>query len=161
MSLQTSRARSSRRRYLGFVKDYRDRRLDDAAKPPVDAATAPDAAPEPKPPGPHPKRREYLREYVRWLWPHRYGVGLVFLLALAAGGLQMVEPLFMRFIIDRVLLDSTLARADRLFWLNAVGGAFLAVMVISNLIGVTRDYRQRLLNIRVMLVLRRCRDSGT
>ena len=70
------------------------------------------------------KRREYLREYVRWLWPHRYAVGFFFLLALISAGLEMVEPLFMRFIIDRVLLEhrrSTRRRA--LVRLHLAGGA--------------------------------------
>src|SRR5256885_952319 len=35
------------------------------------------------------------------------------------------------------------------------GAAFLAVIVISNLIQVFKDYRQRLLNVRVTLSLRR------
>src|SRR5687768_10254340 len=35
------------------------------------------------------KRRQYLREYLRWLWPHRYAVAAVFLFALMAAGLQM------------------------------------------------------------------------
>ena len=52
------------------------------------------------------KRREYLREYLRWLWPHRFAIGFFFLLALLAAGLEMIEPLFMRFIIDRVLLNT-------------------------------------------------------
>ena len=53
------------------------------------------------------KRRGDLRDYFRWLWPHRYAVGALFLFALLAAALQMVEPLFMRFIIDQVLLNTT------------------------------------------------------
>ena len=68
--------------------------------------------PAPSPGGPsRGKRREYLREYLRWLWPHRYAVGTVFALALLGAGLEMVEPLFMRFIIDRVLLNTALDTA--------------------------------------------------
>ena len=67
------------------------------------------------------KRREYLREYLRWLWPHRYGVAALFGLALIGTGLQMIEPLFMRFIIDRVLLNTTLDTAARLTRLNLAG----------------------------------------
>ncbi len=58
------------------------------------------------------KRREYLREYLRWLWPHRYGVATLFGLALVGTGLQMIEPLFMRYIIDRVLLNSDARHRD-------------------------------------------------
>ena len=105
--------RSSRKRYRLFVQDYKHGRLDEAAE--KDPARRPGAAP-PGTPKPDEvrrgKRREYLREYLRWLWPHRYAVGLVFFLALVTGGLEMIEPLFMRFIIDRVLLNTALDAAD-------------------------------------------------
>jgi ATP-binding cassette subfamily B protein/subfamily B ATP-binding cassette protein MsbA len=96
-----------------------------------------------------------LVEYLRWLWPHRFAVAALFGLALLAAGLQMVEPLFMRFIVDRVLLNQALDPAGRLARLHAAGAAFLAVIIVSNLINLLRDYRQRLLNARVMLSLRR------
>jgi ATP-binding cassette, subfamily B, bacterial len=69
--------------------------------------------------------------------------------------LEMVEPLFMRFIVDRVLLSTTLDSASRLAQLNLAGALFLGVVVLSQAIGVVKDYRQRLLNVRVMLSLRR------
>src|SRR5262245_15069231 len=106
--------RSSRQRYRDFVRDYKQRRLDEAAdgkdeKKPPDAAAASEngAAAEAEPPRKS-KRREYLREYFRWLWPHRYAAGAVFLFALFVAGLEMIEPLFMRFIIDNVLLNTEL-----------------------------------------------------
>jgi ATP-binding cassette subfamily B protein/subfamily B ATP-binding cassette protein MsbA len=70
-------------------------------------------------------------------------------------GLQMIEPLFMRFIINNVLLDATLDRAARVSLLNKAGGAFVLVVVASALIGLLKDYRQKILNVRVMLSLRR------
>jgi len=82
-------------------------------------------------------------------------VGLVGGLALATAGLQMIEPLFMKFIIDGVLLEPGLDESARLGRLHLSGAAFPGVIVLSNLIGLLRDYRQRLLNIRVMLTLRR------
>jgi ATP-binding cassette subfamily B protein/subfamily B ATP-binding cassette protein MsbA len=39
--------------------------------------------------------------------------------------------------------------------LHIVGAVFLAVIILSNVISVLRDYRQKLLNVRVMLTLRR------
>src|SRR6267142_534243 len=45
--------------------------------------------------------------------------------------------------------------AARLTWLHLAGILFVAVIVISNLIGVLKDYRQRVVNVRVMLSLRR------
>src|SRR5262245_13581605 len=152
------RARSSRQRYRGFVQDYKHRRLDDPAdagngeKPRGDPPQANGQPPQSQRRG---QRRQYLRTYLRWLWPHRYAVGAVFLLALVAAGLQMIEPLFMRFIIDRVLLNTGLDSASRLTRLNLAGAVFLTVIVLSNSIGMLKDYRQRLLNTRVMLSLRR------
>jgi ATP-binding cassette subfamily B protein/subfamily B ATP-binding cassette protein MsbA len=140
------RIRSSRRRYARFVDDYRHRRLDETGsgnEPSGSGAKVP------------PKRREYLREYVRWLAPHKATVAIVMTLALAVAGLEMIEPLFMRFIVDRVLLDQTLTSAERLGWLHAAGAAFLVVILLSNTLHAFRDYRQRLLNVRVMLSLRR------
>jgi ATP-binding cassette subfamily B protein/subfamily B ATP-binding cassette protein MsbA len=146
----TKPARSSRQRYLSFVRDYKARTLDDRDQPePQGESPAPPASTD------RAKRREYLREYLRWLWPHRYAVGGVFLLALVVAGLQMVEPLFMRFIIDRVLLNTALDREARLGWLNIAGGAFLVAILLNNLLGAFRDYRQRRLNVHVMLSLRR------
>jgi ATP-binding cassette subfamily B protein/subfamily B ATP-binding cassette protein MsbA len=161
MTPPTKHPRTSRQRYRRFVEDYKLRRLDeqvDAAKglKPLEqpAATAEAAGSRTAPwlGGVH---REYLREYLRWLWPHRYGVGLVFGLALVGAGLQMIEPLFMRFIIDSVLLDETLDAAQRLDRLHLAGGLFVAVVVLTQLVNVIKDYRQRLLNTRVMLSLRR------
>ncbi|HSC25852.1 MAG TPA: ABC transporter ATP-binding protein [Vicinamibacterales bacterium] len=141
-----SRARSSRERYRGFVEAYRQHRLDEEAGGQPALPPAPGLV--------RGKRREYLRDYLRWLWPHRVGIGTVFLLALLTAGLEMIEPLFMRYIIDRVLLETTLDTASRLSRLHLVGGAFVGVIVVSNLIRVLKDYRQRLLNARVMLSLR-------
>jgi ATP-binding cassette subfamily B protein/subfamily B ATP-binding cassette protein MsbA len=143
--------RSSRERYRRFRQDYRQRRLDDESTTRSGEASPPAGSP---PPG-RGRRREYLREYLRWLWPHRYAVGTVFALALMAAGLEMIEPLFMRFIIDRVLLNAALDPASRMARLNVAGAVFLGVIVVSTVIGTLKDYRQRLLNVRVMLSLRR------
>jgi ATP-binding cassette subfamily B protein/subfamily B ATP-binding cassette protein MsbA len=140
--------RSSRQRYRRFVDDYRHRRLDGPPGPPGDD-TAPGTAAD------RGRRRKYLREYFRWLWPHRFAVVVVFLLALTGAGLQMAEPLFMRYIIDDVLLAEDIDQPERLGRLNMAGAAFLGVIILSSLVGMLRDYRQRLLNVRVMLTLRR------
>jgi ATP-binding cassette subfamily B protein len=69
--------------------------------------------------------------------------------------MEMVDPLFMRFIVDQVLLNDELDADARLGRLHLAGGLFLAAVVVTKLIGVVKDYRQRLLNTRVMLSLRR------
>jgi ATP-binding cassette subfamily B protein/subfamily B ATP-binding cassette protein MsbA len=151
-----SRPHSSRQRYSGFVEAYKARRLDAELDKAQHKKLSDDAAtPSEETVPAKAKRREYLREYLRWLRPHRYAVAGVFLLALVVAGMEMIEPLFMRFIIDRVLLNNTLDTAARFRWLNIAGAAFLAVIIFSNSIRLIKDYRQRLLNTRVMLSLRR------
>src|SRR5579862_2645916 len=140
--------RSSRGRYRRFVEDYKLHRLD-LVNEQDRAGTSPAAdKPEPDKKARGIKRRQYLREYLRWLWPQRYAVGAVFILALVAGGLEMAQPLFMRFIVDRVLLRPGLDVSSRLWRLEGAGAFFLAVIIVSNLIGASKDYRQRLLNSR-------------
>ena len=144
-----SNPRSSRERYRKFLQDYKQRKLDDSTE---GEAAGEGEAPSP---GRRAKRREYLRDYLRWLRPHRYAIAGVFGFALVAAGLEMIEPLFMRFIIDRVLLNTGLDKASRLTHLHLAGAAFVGVVIMSNLIGALKDYRQRLLNTRVILSLRR------
>jgi ATP-binding cassette, subfamily B, bacterial len=149
---------SSRERYRAFVEDYRQRRLDDSTEsgtPPRDDKSAAGEAAATKKRKPAAARRKYIRDYLRWLRPHRWAVALVFLLALVAGALQMVEPLFMRFIIDHVLLNKALDAVGRLARLHVAGVTFLVVILVSNSFGALKDYRQRLLNVTVMLSLRR------
>ncbi|HEY6614118.1 MAG TPA: hypothetical protein VIZ32_06345, partial [Vicinamibacterales bacterium] len=100
MTTKDGRARTSKQRYQRFVQDYGQGLLDDqldaarGVKPTDGSPQSVDGSQSSKWLGG--QRREYLREYFRWLWPHRYGVALVFALALVGAGLQMVEPLFMR-----------------------------------------------------------------
>jgi len=156
---ESPRAPSSRLRYRQFREDYRKGKLDDPddfgsrlPKPTPEAPGTPDA-PTRKPllGG---ERRAYLRKYLRWLWPHRLSIAGVFTLAIVASGLEMIEPLFMRFIVDRVLLNEALDTRGRLAQLQIAGAVFLGVILLSNLIGVFKDYRQRMLNVKVMLSLR-------
>jgi ATP-binding cassette subfamily B protein/subfamily B ATP-binding cassette protein MsbA len=149
--------RSSRHRYNDFVEDYKHRRLD-AVREAREQSSAQSSEPSSRVGNestPTVRRREYMRDYLRWLRPYRFAVGAVFVLALVAAGLEMIEPLFMRFITDHVLLDKGLSARERFARLDAVGATFLAVIVTSNLLGAYKDYRQRLLNTRVMLALRR------
>ena len=157
--MSTEHPRSSRRRYAAFVDDYKHRRLDAAIEAerggsPVHAEMPADGKPARwwRRRSPH---RRYITAYARWLRPHRYAVAFVFTLALIGGGLDLLEPLFMRFMIDHVLLNRALDAVQRLTRLQLTGIVFLAVVIASNLLGALRDYRQRLLNVRLMLTLRR------
>jgi ATP-binding cassette subfamily B protein/subfamily B ATP-binding cassette protein MsbA len=160
-----NQGRSSRQRYREFVAGYRRGTLDTAIPSSGDKSivvTPQSPAKEPAPVRPSllariaPRGdRDHLRAYLRWLRPHRRAIALVFVLALTAAGLQMIEPLFMRFIIDRVLLNDSLDASARLAQLNMAGALFLSAVVVANLTTMLKDYRQRLLNTRVMLSLRR------
>jgi ATP-binding cassette, subfamily B, bacterial len=161
-----SQNQPSRQQYREFVEAYRRGTLGENAPGPGHDATSdkPTATPANDP---APARtsllarvaprgdRDHLRAYLRWLRPHRRAIATVFVLAVTAAGLQMIEPLFMRFIIDRVLLDSALDAPSRLARLNMAGALFLGAIVAANLFNMLKDYRQRLLNVRVMLSLRR------
>jgi len=150
--------RTSRERYLGFVDDYRKRRLDESTEA---NGAQPTATPSEQTPPTDERekkraaRRMYVRAYLRWLRPYRLEIGIVFVLALMRAGLEMIEPLFLRFIVDHVLLNRALEGAARLVRLNMAGAAFLGVVIVSALIQVTKDYRQRKLNVQVTLSLRR------
>jgi ATP-binding cassette subfamily B protein/subfamily B ATP-binding cassette protein MsbA len=99
-------------------------------------------------------RRGYLKVYIRQLWPHWKMVLLMIFLAVCVAVLEIAQPLFGRHIIDNILLtDQT--RSQKLISLNLVGGAFLVVVIITRLTGMVRAWCQRLLNVRVVLSLRR------
>lgn len=155
--MKKSLRQSSRQRYRVFVDDYKQGRLDSLAdedgqkKPPEGEEGAKQESPERR----KSKRREYIREYFRWLRPHRLAVVAVFFFALLTAALQMAEPLFLRFIVDGVLLNDSLEIAERARRLHLAGGLFLTAVLLSNLVGVVKDYRQRILNVKVMLSLRR------
>ena len=156
------RSRSSRSRHRAFVEDYKAQRLDalleredrpNAASPDGDGTVAHDseaAKSERKA-----RRRRHLREYFRWLKPHRAAVVTFITLALVRAGLEMIEPLFMRFMVDKVLLNKALSTVERFSRLNLTGTAFLTLIVGSNLLNAFKENRQRLLNTRLMLALRR------
>jgi ATP-binding cassette subfamily B protein/subfamily B ATP-binding cassette protein MsbA len=156
------RSRSSRSRHRAFVEDYKAQRLDalleregrpNATSPDGDGTVAHDS--EAARAARKARRRRHLREYFRWLKPHRAAVVTFIALALVRAGLEMIEPLFMRFMVDKVLLNKALDTVERLARLNLTGTAFLTLIVGSNLLNAFKENRQRLLNTRLMLALRR------
>ncbi|HEV8411701.1 MAG TPA: ABC transporter ATP-binding protein [Gemmatimonadaceae bacterium] len=147
------RPRSSRQRYRQFIEDYRHHRIDALNQDQKRLTSGPKS--EDRGPKRHAGRRQFVREYLRWLRPHAPAVGGFIVLALAVAGLQMIEPLFLRNIVDKVLTNTTADYATRLARLNLIGAIFVGVIIASNLVGAWKDYRQRLLNTRVMLALRR------
>jgi ATP-binding cassette subfamily B protein len=149
--------RSSRKQYKEFREHYRKGTLADPDNPEDKGATDErgDKAPAKGAGEKKTRRKQYMRKYMKWLRPHWSALLVLFLLALITAGLQMIDPMFMRFIIDKVLLHDALDTPSRMASLNKAGLAYLAVILASTLFGVLKDYRQRVLNVRVMLSLRR------
>src|SRR5437763_9200746 len=73
------------------------------------------------------KRRRYLRDYLNWLWPYRWGLVLLFALSFAAAILDMVWPLAIKRVMD--LLPQPLAWEIKSHRLNVFGAAVLMFLV--------------------------------
>lgn len=144
-----SNNRSSRSRFERFRQAYREGRTKElathAGSSKADDRKRPDAL----------ERRKYMREYFRWLYPYRWAAAGLLLMALVVAVLDMAQPLFMRYIIDDVLLADGLSDAKRMSMLHVVGISFLMVIVLSRLVEATRNFQQRILNARVLLSLRK------
>jgi ATP-binding cassette subfamily B protein/subfamily B ATP-binding cassette protein MsbA len=138
---------SSRRRYETFRTLFRTRSLETLAL--TETEKEKQKRPEKV------ARQRYLRDYVRWLRPYLRPLLILFATAVFVAALDMLHPLFMRYIIDRVLLVETEPAADRLVQLHLAGAAFLAVIVAGQVAGDWRNYRQEVVNKRVTLSLRR------
>jgi ATP-binding cassette subfamily B protein/subfamily B ATP-binding cassette protein MsbA len=138
---------SSRRRYETFRTLFRTRRLDSPAL--TETEKEKQKRPEKE------ARQRYLRDYVRWLRPYLRPLVILFATAVFVAALDMLHPLFMRYIIDRILLVDSAPAAERLVHLHLAGAAFLAVIVAGQVAGDWRNYRQEVVNKQVTLSLRR------
>ncbi len=143
-----SRRPSSRQRFSEFRQAYRERRTGELAA--VDRRNADQR--RKSAPG---ERKRYLRLYLQWLLPYRTTAGMLLVLALTVAALDMAQPLFMRHIIDNILLKEGLTTAERMASLHWIGVAFLTVIILSRVLESTRNFQQRLLNVKVLLSLRK------
>ena len=100
-------------------------------------------------------RKHYLRSYVTWLWRFWPTVVLLIILSLLVAGLELVHPLFLKYILDSVLLDDGLTLSAKIVRLNKAGLFFLGIILFGQALNVIKDYRTRQLNTRVTLSLRR------
>src|SRR5688572_14127891 len=89
---------SSKQRERAFRQSYKKNPAAvDPAQPGASSASGngqPAARPEPA------KRKKYLREYFRWLWPYRWKLAVVFVLAVVTTGLDLVWPLAIKGVVD-------------------------------------------------------------
>ncbi|WP_442481868.1 ABC transporter ATP-binding protein [Aeoliella sp. SH292] len=77
------------------------------------------------------------------------------LLALVVAALDMLQPLFMRYIIDDVLLAEGIDQGAKLRLLNIAGASFLGIILLARLLDSTKNVYQRILNVRVLMSLRK------
>ena len=142
-------AKTSRERFAQFVDRFKNRSRNEEKPEETDSKDDHSGKSSSKQ-----KRRGYLKLYIARLWPHWRMVVLLSFLAVLVAALELCQPLFARYIIDQVLLGDL--TGEEKFWrLNQVGALFLVVIVVTRITGVTRAWNQRLLNIRVVLTLRR------
>lgn len=101
------------------------------------------------------KGPQYLRAYYRYLRPYRRSVLVLVVLSLVIAALDMVQPLFIRYIVDKILLNDAISKSDSYSLLHTIGMVMVAVIIASQGLGIWRNYQQRLLNVQVILSLRR------
>ena len=105
------------------------------------------ARPEPQ------ERKKYLREYVRWLWPYRWRLLIVFTLAVITAGLDLVWPLAIKGVID--LLPKELPWDAKARQLNLLGATIVGLLLLKQAVNSVRDYRTFVLNAQVIFKLRK------
>jgi ATP-binding cassette subfamily B protein/subfamily B ATP-binding cassette protein MsbA len=108
---------------------------------------------------PKEQRNRYLRQYARWLWPQRWAMGFVLLLALTVTTLDMAWPLAIKFAVDMVASaghsGGNAADAVLLGRMVRLALAAIAVLAVKQTLDSFRSYRVVLLNSQVMFALRR------
>ncbi len=134
--------RSSRRRFLEFLGEFRAGRLSVDEHAGQDTGHRQAAKP----------RWSYLRFYFEWLGPYKGSIIFVLALGLTAACLGLVLPYVTKLIVDQILQSADLAtqpgRQARL--LHLAGGGALLVVLIQQSLEALRNYRMHLLNFRVL-----------
>ncbi len=156
VSMNSPRPSTSRLRFAEFVRRFRRGEFNKQREDSLD-----DNDNENRDPGTRENRnqqrslrRGYLRLYIRRLWPHWKIATSLMVMALIIAGLELIQPLFLRYIIDQILLSEgdTALRISRLHY---VAWIYLGVVLAGQALGIWRSWWQRLLNVRVILTLRR------
>ncbi len=131
----------------------KDENKSDGTKP-EETSKSPSAGKSPGKSDRKSKRRSYLRLYIGRLWPHWRLVSFLIVLAVLVACLDLVQPLFARYIFDHILLSDA-ESGSRINQLHIVGCSFLLIVIMARFLGILRSWYQRLLNVRVILTLRR------
>src|SRR5438876_253712 len=136
---------SSKKRYREFRKSgYLDPRA---------AASAPSSNGQPHKPRDRATTKKYLREYARWLWPYRWALLTVFVIAVATTILDMIWPMAIKGVID--LLPKQIDIATKKHRLNLLGGSIVILLVLKQASDSWRSYLTTVLNAKVIFKLRK------
>ena len=139
-----SNSKTSKKRYRDFLEKFRSGKLKSKEDDRLEKPDEPDKQVDPQEKAERKaKRRSYLNHYIRRLWPHWKMVVLLAVLAITVSTLEIIQPLFVRYIFDDVLLAESNS-IDRLWHLNLVGLIFLGLVILTRTIGIIRSWNQRL-----------------
>lgn len=93
--------------------------------------------------------------YRQWLWPYRWQITGLFLLAAFAAILEMASPAAGGLIIDKVLLNKNLDLDGKFDRLNLAGMLLVGILLTARVIETWRTYKLAVLNNKVVFRLRR------
>ena len=100
-------------------------------------------------------RREYARDYLGWLKPHKRGLAFIVALAIVAIVFDMVWPLVSRHLVDEVLLSDRLRPEEKLRELVVLCSIVAVLFVTGSLVNLWRGFRMQLLTAKFAFGLRR------
>src|SRR5438477_4470485 len=103
-----------------------------------------------------PQKRRYLRDYLNWLWPYRWALGMLFTLSFIAAMLDMVWPYAIKKIMDLLTLPSAqMAWEKKSHLLNLFGASVVVFLVAKQLVDTVRNYQSVTLNAKMIFRLRK------
>ena len=99
------------------------------------------------------KRRRHLRQYVDWLWPCRGSLILVFVLSLLTTALDLLWPLALWLVINKVLVPAK-GHAVDVRLLDELGLGILGILLLKQIFDTIRSHRMTVLNAKLVFRLR-------
>ncbi|MDX2050967.1 MAG: ABC transporter ATP-binding protein [Polyangiaceae bacterium] len=100
------------------------------------------------------ERKHLRRQYLEWLLPHKWQVGVVFLLSLVGIAVDMVWPLLSGYLIDKVILNSALTTTKKVETIALASAGMLALFLLNSGMNWVRSLRMQLLNSNLAFSLR-------
>jgi ATP-binding cassette subfamily B protein/subfamily B ATP-binding cassette protein MsbA len=96
----------------------------------------------------------YIRQYVAWMWPYRYGVIALFAVSLVITGLDLVWPLCFRQIVHVVSPGYPGEFSSKIRNLNLIAVAVLLVLLTKQGLVILRQWFLEVINAKFVLRLR-------